>query len=69
MPSFYNRRLVENNLKIESICSICGFMIVRSVADGLGEAEKEHRWHCQDAAVRTEKEDGNQVPPRQAPRP
>jgi hypothetical protein len=61
VPSFYIRRLVENNLKIESICSICGFMIVKSVANGLGEAEREHRWHCHHAAGQPEREGGNQV--------
>ena len=50
MPSF-ERTLVQQNTKIQSICKDCRAVIVASVSEGLQNQELEHAQQCPESRV------------------
>ena len=47
----FERVLVQDNTKIQSICKDCRFVIVASVSEGLQDREVQHAKDCPEHSV------------------
>jgi hypothetical protein len=50
-PAGFDRKLINGNMQIKSICAACGVEIIESAANGLEEKEANHRAACKKTAI------------------